>query len=236
MQVLEPNYHCDWHYEHGDSHVSGAHSPENCWEVLMNDGECSMAKYISFVMRSDGSTSCQCCNEAWDPEHSRNTGEGQYFEETGSTYKCKPLGDDDIETGDDSWKDEEGDWMCKPGMVSLVLAHGRPGTTRLLSALREGDVQAVACPEGYFGTVEVHCMAGSGPIVHDSSGCTKPSDMCDEMMTSCFIGSPEMYGTPPPPCEDEKGSRWCSLVIERSLCDTPKGDKCKKSCDKCGDA
>ena len=26
------------------------------------------------------------------------------------------------------------------------------------------------------------------------------------MMTSCFEGSPEMYGTPPPPCEDEKGT------------------------------
>jgi len=69
--------------------------------------------------------------------------------------------------------------------------------------------------------------------VADAAGCHKPGHMCDEMMTSCFEGSPEMYGTPPPPCEDEKGTRYCNLVLERSLCDKPKGDKCMKTCGKC---
>jgi hypothetical protein len=90
----------------------------------------------------------------------------------------------------------------------------------------------VACPQGYFGLVEIKCSDKKRYAV-DSAGCTKPDDMCDEMMTSCFEGAPMMYGTPAPPCEDEKGARWCQLAKERGLCDKPKGDKCKKTCEKC---
>jgi hypothetical protein len=135
----------------------------------------------------------------------------------------------------------------------------------MIFTIREGEKQLVACPEGYYGAVEVTCEANqltaelaaqlaaqldtqlnpeldaqlaalASHLRMDGSSCTKAFDMCDDMMDSCF-GSPtlteEFYGTPAPPCEDEKPKGWCRKVLSKELCDRPHGQKCKLSCDLC---
>jgi hypothetical protein len=135
----------------------------------------------------------------------------------------------------------------------------------MVFSMQEGDTQMVACPEGYYGAVEVTCeadqavaqlaaqladqldtqltaqldveLAALASRLHlDGSHCKKPNNMCDEMVDACF-GSPELtdefYGTPAPPCEDEKPLGWCRKVLDKELCDKSHGQKCKRSCGLC---
>jgi hypothetical protein len=149
---------------------------------------------------------------------------------------------------------------CKSGVAQVQMNDGAYESVMTFT-IREGEKQLVACPEGYFGSVEVTCEANqltaelaaqlaaqldtqltpeldaqlaalAGHLRLDGASCTKPLDMCDEMMNSC-IGSPEFFGTPAPPCEDEKPKGWCRKVLSKALCDRPHGQKCKLSCDLC---
>jgi hypothetical protein len=105
----------------------------------------------------------------------------------------------------------------------------------MLFSMKPGEKQMVACPEDYYGAVEMICEMGA-VVATGASQCKKASDMCDDMMDSCF-GSPEFthefYGTPAPPCEDQKPRGWCDKVLEKELCDKAHGQKCKLSCGLC---
>jgi hypothetical protein len=130
---------------------------------------------------------------------------------------------------------EEQDTGCKQLDVGkVVLPDGSSGSVMLLSNMSTGEVQTLACPEGYYGAVKVLCEMNE--IAAEGGDCKRSSAMCDEMMDSCF-GSSEMskefYGTPAPPCEDEKPQGWCNKVLQKELCDKAHGQKCKLSCGLC---